>query len=276
MLSIGSLFFAAAALAGASGAGFPARLLRFSDGVPAYLGELTNYVAREAIHQELFGARNGQVERRRDLVADYQIAPLVEDPSALFEFRFIRSVDGRNRPEVDGEIASLPGLRHANAMKERRRIVDLAIHESLPGCYFQNLTLLLFAFERDFLDDFEWKEVGDRFDFRQVKGPGIPEDYFDPKSPRSYPSGSLWLTPDGLSIVRLDLLQATERRSLNCRLEFGPPAPGSPSLPRHFEVRAYRPSSTGGFLEAATTLDYSDYRRFEVTTTSKTDTPPPR
>jgi hypothetical protein len=226
---------------------------------------MANFLARETMHQELFGPRNGSVARRRVIVADYQISHLLEEPESLWEFRFVQSVDGHARPGVDEEIARLASLRHASATEERRQIAENARRESLPGCAWHNLGLVLLAFREPYLPYFDWKQKGDHFEFRQSRGPGIPEDFFDPQSPRHYPTGELGLAADG-SVSRLDMRYESQEYNVRMRFSFAPPAAGAPSMPRRAEVRSYRPSSMGEALESRLISDFTDYREFQVTT----------
>jgi hypothetical protein len=248
----------------------PGAVVRLSVSLPGYFSQMQNYVAQENIHQEIMEPRNGTLARKRDLTTDFQIDHLVEEPSALWEFRFVRAIDGKQRPEVDAEIATFASLRHASARAERQHIVDLAMSESLPGCYWHNLNLVLLALRQEFLGYFDWTDRGDHFEFRQVRGPGIPEDFFNSKSLRHYPSGQLWLTPDGLGVSRLDLQFDSVDHLVRVSMGFAPPSAGMPVLPKHHEVRSYRRTRTGGALEARTTYDYSSYRRFEVTVDTPT------
>jgi hypothetical protein len=243
----------------------PPAVSRWGASIPAFYEKMARYLARETVHQEIFGRRTGDVARRRVLITDYQINHLLEEPESLWEFRFVRSVDGHARPGVDEEISRLAFLRHASATEERRQIVAIARRESLPGCGWHNLGLVLLAFREPYLPYFDWSKKGDHFEFRQARGPGIPEDFFDPQSPRHYPTGELWLAADG-SASRLDLRYESEEYNVRMRFTFVPPAAGAPSMPRRVQVSSYRPSSTGGALESRVISDYSDYREFQVTT----------
>lgn len=252
-------------LLGGTATSAPPAVVRWSASIPSFYTTLSNFVATETVHQEMFNRRNGSIARRRVLVTDYQVSHLIEDPTSLWEFRFVRSVDGKLRPGVDEEISRLAMLRHANATEERREIVGIFRRESLPGCAWHNLGLVLLAFRKDYLTYFDWRQKGDRFEFEQVRGPGIPEDFFDPKSPRHYPTGELWLAPDG-STSRFELRYSSQDYNVRMHFAFASPAAGLPSLPRNVVVLSYRPSPTGGALESRVTSDYSDYREFQVTT----------
>jgi hypothetical protein len=245
----------------------PEEMRAFARNLPAYFSKLENIIARETITQTLFNDRNGLLQRRRVLVSDYQIAHLGEDPAALWEFRFIRAVDGRTLPEVDRKINDFFRLRHPSAEEERRSIVNLAVGESLPGCYWHNLTLVLLAFGEGPIENFDWTRKGNRFLFRQVRGLGIPEDFFDPRSPRHYPSGAISLSPDGHSPARLELEFPTDVRRIRVRLEFSPPsAPEFIALPRVYVVESDHATVLGFNPDSATRFEYSDIRRFTVST----------
>lgn len=262
---------AAASLAAQVGAPppVPDEVRSFSRHVPEYFSRLENVIATETITQTLLNDTTGNatVQRRRVLVSDYQIAHLGENPAALWEFRFVRSVDGQNLPDVDRKIEDFFRLRHPSAAAERRSIVDLAVGQSLPGCYWHNLTLVLLAFGEGPVENFDWTRKGSQFLFRQVRGLGIPEDLFNPKSPRHYPSGALTIYPDGASPQRLDLEFRTDSNRVRMALEFSPPSgPGQVSLPRSYEIDSDRVTKMGFNPATRVRFDYSNIRQFSVST----------
>jgi hypothetical protein len=211
---------------------------------------------------------NQTVFRHQILVSDFQIAHLGEDPDALWEFRFVRSVDGKAL-DTDRQIQDFFRLRQPDAAAERRSVVALAREHSLPGCYWHNLTLTLLAFAPEILDDFAWTPKGKGFAFRQVRGLGIPEDLFDPSSPRHFPSGTLELAADGVSPAHLDIEWTSRESRLLVKMDFSPPAkPGEIALPRRY-VAAHERLSSGKIVDR-TTFEYSDFRRFTVTTGEET------
>ena len=247
----------------------PKEIRDFSRALPAYFAKLEDVVATETTTQTVLNdtTGNGTVQRKRTLVSDYQIAHLGENPAALWEFRFVRSVDGEKLPDVDRKIEDFFRLRHPSAEAERKSIVDLAIGQSLPGCYWHNITLVLLAFGEGPNENFEWTRRGSQFDFRQVRGLGIPEDLFNPKSPRHYPTGSLTIYPDGHSPELLELEFRTGVRRIRMRLEFSPPAaPEFISLPHVYEVNSDRVTLMGFNPETRIRYEYSDIRRFSVST----------
>lgn len=263
-----ALSLAAAARAGsAGGPSIPEPLHAFARDLPAYFSRLENIIARETITQTILNDQSGGVHRRRVLVSDYQIAHLGEDPGALWEFRFVRSVDGRKLPDVDRKIEDFFRLRHPSAEAERRSIVDLAAAESLPGCYWHNLTLVLLAFGEDTLDNFDWTRKGTRYVFRQARGPGIPEDLFDPLSPRHYPTGAIELFSGKSFPERLELEFRSDQRRIRMRFQFSSPvAPDFIALPRSYDVDADRITGLGFNPETRTRFEYSDIRRYTVRT----------
>jgi hypothetical protein len=245
----------------------PDEMRAFARALPAYFSKLENIIATETITQTILNDTNGSVQRRRVLVSDYQIAHLGENPAALWEFRFVRSVDGQKLPDIDRKIDDFFRLRHPSAAAERRSIVDLAVGQSLPGCYWHNITLVLLAFGQGPNENFEWTRKGKEFLFRQVRGLGIPEDLFNPRSPRHYPSGVITIFPDGHSPARLELEFRTDIRRIRMRLEFSPPSsPELISLPRIYEVDSDRVTMMGFNPETRIRFEYSDIRRFSVST----------
>ena len=254
----------------------PAPLREFARQLPGYFAELENVIARETITQTILNDQNGGIRRRRILVSDYQIAHLGEDPAALWEFRFVRSVDGRKLPDVDRKIEDFFRLRHPSAEAERRSIVNLAAAESLPGCYWHNLTLVLLAFGEDTVDNFDWTPKGGRYLFRQVRGLGIPEDLFDPHSPRHYPTGAIELFAGRSFPKRLDLEFRTDQRRIRMRFEFTlPPGTDLVALPLAYEVEADKVTELGFNPGTRTRFDYSDFRRFSVRTNEAISPPAP-
>jgi hypothetical protein len=204
------------------------------------------------------------VFRSRVLESDYQVAHLGEDPSALWEFRFVRSADGK-KLDVERQMGDFFRLRHPSAAAERRSIVELAREKSLPGYYWHNLTLALLAFGPETLDDFDWERKTDHYVFQQARGPGIPEDLFDPMSPRHYPTGTLTFDPKGGWLSRLYLEWTSGERRARVTMTFSPPPkPGAIALPRRYEA-VHERRSTGMVIDR-TTFDYSNFRRFTVTT----------
>ena len=249
----------------------PAGLEAFSRGVSSYFARLEDYVATEKIMQDVMRESNQTVLRHQVLLSDFQIAHLGEDPEALWEFRFVRSVDGKAL-DTDRQIQDFFRLRQPSAAAERRSIVSLARDHSLPGCYWHNLTLTLLAFTPPILDDFDWTQKGKRFGFRQVRGLGIPEDLFDPASPRHYPSGTLELADDGVSPGHLELEWTSRESRLRVKMDFSPPAkPGEIALPRRY-VAVHERLSSGALMDR-TTFEYSDFRKFTVTTVPETAEP---
>jgi hypothetical protein len=253
----------------------PKEMRDFARELPAYFSKLENIIATETITQTVLNETNGTFQRRRVLVSDFQIAHLGENPAALWEFRFVRSVDGQKLGDIDRKIEDFFRLRHPSAEAERRSIVDLAIGQSLPGCYWHNITLALLAFGQGPNENFEWTRKGGQFLFRQVRGLGIPEDWFDPESPRHYPSGAITLFPDGHSLARLDLEFRTDVRRIRMRLDFSPPSsPDFISLPHVYEVESDRITDLGFRPAARIRFEYSDIRHYSVSTEQAVPPPP--
>ena len=266
-----SLAFLASALPAARGSAAPEEISAFSRGIPGYFAKLEEFVAHEKITQDVMREENATVFRHQVLLSDFQIAHLGEDPTALWEFRFIRSVDGRPL-DTDRQIQDFFRLRQPSAAAERLSIVNLAREHSFPGCYWHNLTLTLLAFGPDILDDFDWTKKGKRFAFRQVRGLGIPEDLFDPASARNFPSGTLELAADGVSPARLELEWTSRESRLLVKMEFSPPAgPGEIALPRRYVAVHERRSS--GAVRDRTVFEYSNFQRFTVSTVQDTGEP---
>lgn len=260
------LLIAAAPIANAAAP--PTEVALFARGVPGYFARLEEYVAKEITTQHMMNESNGTVLRHRVLESDLQIAHLGEDPATLWEFRFVRSVDGR-KLDAERQMDDFFRLRHPSAAAERRSVVALAIDKSLPGCYWHNLTLTLLAFGPEIVGDFEWERRGDRFAFRQVRGLGIPENLFDPASPRHYPKGTMTFDRAGGWLSRLDLEWTTGERRVRLTMTFSPPAePGGIALPRRYEAVHERLST--GLVTDRTTCDFSLFRRFTVTTGEST------
>jgi hypothetical protein len=271
-----SVLVAAGALAAAASAAAPqgeppAAVVAFARTLPAYFAELENYVASEKTVQQVMREQTAMVFRSRVLESDYEVAHLGEDPSALWEFRFVRSVDGKS-VDAERQMNDFFRLRQPSAAAERRSIVDLAREKSLPGYYWHNLTLTLLAFDNATLGDFDWTPKSGQWAFRQARGPGIPEDLFDPASPRHYPSGTIAFDPRGGWLSRLYLEWTSGERRARITMTFSPPAaPGEIALPHRYEaVHARR---TSGAVVDRTTFDYSNFRRFTVTTDSETSGP---
>lgn len=268
---------AAAIVAAAAGAmhaasSTPAQIQAFSRSIPAYFERLEQFVATERIEQATMRQENATVFRKQILLSDYQIAHLGEDPNALWEFRFIRSIDGK-KLDTDRQIQDFFRLRHPSAAAERKSIVQLAMDKSFPGCYWHNLTLSLLAFEPETLDDFDWRQKGDRWVFRQARGPGIPDDYFDPASPRHRPEGELTVRPDG-SPEMLELEWTSHETRTRVTMRFSPPGADGIALPKRYEAVHARLST--GATRDRTIFTYSNFRRFTVSTDPVTSEPPPR
>ncbi len=237
--------------------------------IPSVLAEFENLVARERMTQVLFDTVADRPSRRRVIVSDYQIAPLDEDPSVLWEFRFVREVDGKPVAEADREMQDFLRLRHRDSKEERIRITNLGLSKSLPGCYWHNLSLILRAFEGSNVENFEWTRRGAiTWSFEQVRGFGIPQDLFDPRSPRHYPRGSISFAGGALS--RLDLEWPADKFVTSVSLEFTPREPPA-SLPRPLRYVAKRRLASSQRALIQTTYEYGDYRRFSVQSESQTN-----
>ena len=265
-----ALFLLAATAAAISSAESPAppdapqKVLAFSRSLSNYFDRMENLVAREVMTQQIFNNTNGTVFRKRVLVSDFQIARLEEDVSSLWEFRFVRLLDGVPLDESGRQLADFLRLRHTNAREERLGLVRMAVTKSLPGCYWHNLALVLKAFDPTVLPNFAWKDQGSTFAFEQLRGLGIPEDFFDPHSLRHYPKGALTFSEPGgwLSAVELDF--PSDEFRIRMRLRFSKPAPPDlVPLPKEFVVDRLRLST--GLPLTRTTFAYSDFQRFTVT-----------
>jgi hypothetical protein len=251
----------------------PQKVLDFSRTLPAIFEELENVVAREEMVQQVF--QRGRLFDRRTLVSEYQVAHLDSEPSALWEFRFVRTVDGRKVRDFDRRISDFFLLRHTSAREERIRLTRLAFDHSLPRCYWHNLTLTLDAFSEALLSNYEWSETTKGAKFRQVRGPGVPEDFFDSRSPRHYPSGELVLAGDGHALARLTLEFLSRNDLVRASLHFSPSTPTRAAIvPHDFEVVRLR-RETGEVL-TRTDFQYSDFRRFSVDTHENTEDPAER
>ena len=110
----------------------PAPVVVFSRNLPAFFENLGQLVASERITQTLINETNAAVARRRVLESDFEVSHLAEDPSALWEFRFVKTVDGKPSG-TERAIEDFFRLKQPSAAAERGRIVQLAIGKSLPG-----------------------------------------------------------------------------------------------------------------------------------------------
>jgi hypothetical protein len=217
--------------------------------------------------QQVFSG--GRPADRRTLVSDYQVAHLDTDPSALWEFRFVRMIDGRKVRDFDRRLSDFFLLRSANAREERIRLARLAFERSLPFCYWHNLTLALQAFGEAQLSDYEWRATARGAKFRQVRGLGVSEDFFDPRSRRHYPSGEIVLDAESHRISRLTLEFPFQGDLVQASLRFAPAPPRGEVLPREYDVARFRRQS--GEVVTRTTFRYSEYRRFSVETNEETE-----
>jgi hypothetical protein len=248
----------------------PGPVRDFSRQMPGIFSGLENVVARERMTQLIFDTTSDRVFRRRVIVSEYQIAHLEEDPEALWEFRFVSQVDGKAVPGASQKIEDFLRLRHRDAREERQRITNLGESVSLPGCYWHNLTLILRAFEGANIENFSWRGSGSRWLFEQVRGLGIPQDFFDPNSPRHYPRGSLVFSGGALSL--LDLEWTANGLVTTISLEFTKPQTRDDiPLPKRYVAR--RRSATSLRTEVQTTFEYGNYRRFQVKSESEIRTP---
>lgn len=242
----------------------PADVLSVSSQVGRIATGLQDYVATERMTQKVMDTRADRVMRKQVLVSDYQIAPLEEDQNALWEFRFVRAIDGKPVPGAERQIEDFARLRHKDAREERLAITKLGLDRSLPGCYWHNLTLTLLAFAGANVENFSWRGDGDRWMFEQVRGLGIPENLFDPKSHRHYPSGALTLKNGSLSKLEIEWQAGDLITSI--ALEFAAPAePGAIPLPSRYVAKKRIAGPTQKTV-VETDFDYGDYRRFSVTT----------
>ena len=248
----------------------PDKIRAFAQQIPRIILQLQDYVATERMTQMIMDPRADRAMRKQVLLSDYQIAPLEEDPSVLWEFRFVRAIDGKPVPGSERQIDDFFRLRHRDAREERLSIAELGLSRSLPGCYWHNLTLVLQAFADPNVEDFDWKGEGDRWVFEQIRGFGIPEDLFDPKSPRHYPKGSLVFSKGSLSHLELEWPSGAVVNAVT--FDFSPSAEADP-IPRPARyVAKKRVAGTRSKTLVETIFEYSDYRRFSVTTDPRTST----
>ena len=256
---------------GVTSDGVPDAVRAFSREIPGFFEELERIVAREEMRQEAMDPLAARPLRRRTLVSDYQIAPLAEEPGALWEFRFVREVDGKPVPGAAREFQDFLRLRHKDSREERMKIVELARTKSLDGCYWHNLTLAMMAFSEPFVENYRWRGSGNRYEFEQVRGPGIPEDVFDPASPRHYPTGAIAFSGPAGQLSEIDLRFPTRDTVVEMRLFFARSAVARAPLPSQYVVERKRASTMRTLLK--TTLEYTGYRRFTVTSEEKTTVP---
>jgi hypothetical protein len=245
----------------------PEDVRAFASDVPRVFSELENLVARERMTQLVFDAASDRIVRRRVLVSDYQIAPLEEDPTTPWEFRFVREVDGKPVPGASRQLEDFLRLRHRDSREERMRITMLGLSSSLPDCYWHNLTLVLRAFTGDNADNFDWRPLRNGWAFEQVRGLGIPQNHFDPRSPRHYPKGTLSFEEGSLS--RLQLEWSSDGIVTSAQLDFSRPVePDRIPRPLKYVARKRREGSTRTLVQ--TTFEYADYRRFGVSSEQTT------
>ncbi len=178
-------------------------------------------------------------------------------------------VDGRKVRDFDRRISDFFLLRNASAREERIRLTRLAYDQSLPFCYWHNLTLTLEAFGEPMLSDYDWRATSGGAKFRQVRGLGVAEDFFDPRSPRHYPSGEIRLAGERHQLSRLTLEFPFQGDLVRATLRFAPAESPSGVLPREYEVIRFRRQS--GEVVTRTTFRYSDFRRFSVETRENTE-----
>ncbi len=257
-------------LAGPASAQSPEPIRELSRQVSRILAQMQNLVARERMTQIVYDTSSERVIRRRVLSSDYQIAPLDAEPDALWEFRFVREVDGRAVPGAERGPEDFLRLRSRASLEERMRVTELGRSRSLPGCYWHNLTLVLRAFEGGNVDQFEWRRRGPAWLFEQVRGPGIPDNGFDPRSPRHYPHGSLEIA-DG-SLRRVDFEWTSGGLVTSVAMDFTPPEDPD-RIPKPLKYVARTRQASGPRPLSQTTFEYGDYRRFGVST--ETATAPP-
>jgi hypothetical protein len=255
-------------LAAAPPAAPPDPVLAFARSIPRITSAMQDYVATETMTQRVMDPVADRPMRKTVLVSDYQIAPLDEDPAVLWEFRFVREADGKPVPGADRQIEDFFRLRSADAREERARIAKIGQSRSLPGCYWHNLTLLLQGFQGGNVLSFDWTPEGEGgFRFQQARGRGIPEDLFDPRSPRHFPTGKVTLAGGALS--RLEISWASGETVTDVTLEFAPPDADGVIHPARYVARR-RLAGPGHKTALETIFEYSGYRKFTVTTEPKT------
>jgi hypothetical protein len=239
----------------------PEDIRAFASDVPRVFSELENLVAREMMTQLVYDTASDRIVRRRVLVSDYQIAHLEEDPAVAWEFRFVREVDGKPVAGASHQLDDFLRLRHRDSREERMRITNLGLASSLPDCYWHNLTLVLRAFSGENADNFQWRSLRNGWAFEQVRGPGIPQNHFDPRSPRHYPKGSMTFEEGSLS--RLQLEWSSDGLVTSVQLDFSRPVePDLIPRPLKYVARKRREGSPRTLVQ--TTFEYDDYRRLGV------------
>lgn len=242
----------------------PDPVVVFSRGLPRFFEQLGGLVASERMTQTLISERDATIARKRLIESDFEVSHLAEDPTMLWEFRFVKTVDGKPSG-AERAIEDFFRLRQPDAAAERGQIVALAMGKSLPGCYWHNLTLMLLAFGEANLGNFEWKPFAGGWAFRQVRGAGISENLYDPSAARHYPDGLLKLSPDGTWARSLEMTFVTGPRVAHVVLTFSPPAaPGEPALPLRYQA-AHENLLTRFAVDRAV-FEYSNFRKFTVST----------
>lgn len=88
----------------------PDRVVAFSRNLPLFFEKLGEMVATEKITQTLISEKTAAVARRRILESDFEISHLAEDPTALWEFRFVSSIP-RKRARRTSEGLTKPTSR---------------------------------------------------------------------------------------------------------------------------------------------------------------------
>jgi hypothetical protein len=173
-----------------------------------FLVEYGNYAAVETLEQTRWEGKR-RTEVRQQIVSDYLVARLPENPRELAEFRDVVSVDGKEKLAPEERAAKWKKLVAAQSRSEIAPLVEDPAKYRSSSEHFVNLGLLVSRLAERHHEKMRYFFAQDTSDgalrhalvgYRQVSGPGL----IKVEKKAVYPAGQAWVQPDDGHIERIE------------------------------------------------------------------------
>jgi hypothetical protein len=227
-----------------------------------FLVEYGNYAAVETLEQTRWEGRR-RTEVRRQIVSDYYVVRLAENPRELQEFRDVVSVDGKEKLAPEVRAAKWPKLAAATSRGEIAPLVEDPMKYRLSPEHFVNLGLLVsrlaerhhakmrYFFAQDTSDGaLRHALVG----YRQVSGKGLIEV----EKKAVYPAGQAWVQPDDGHVERIEEEFTLGNTRYSVAVDFAKPEELGAWVTESVTVRIFEK----GRLVLQNIYGYSNFRKF--------------
>jgi hypothetical protein len=244
----------------------PKELLeRVADRAEQFLAEFGNYAAEETLDQTRWEGKRRR-ETKRQIVSDYLVVRLPENPRELAEFRDVVSVDGKEKLSAEARSAKWPKIVAAKGRSEIVALVEDPAKYRLSSEDFASPGLLVSRLARRYQDRMRYFFAQDTSDiaskhvlvgYRQVAGEGLMEVEGKPV----YPRGQAWIEPDDGHVLRVEEEFEHKSTRYSVAVDFGPSDELGAWVPQGVTVRVFEK----GHLALQNIYTYANFRRLSAT-----------